>query len=86
MRKDWSFTKHFFAFAFALVVLDVILKSILPNKSGMSIGIIGGVDGPTALFLSSKLIENIWMDVLFIGIFIVILILYRPIKNYIERK
>jgi len=86
MRKDWSFTKHFFAFAFALIVLDVIIKSTLPNKSGMSIGIIGGVDGPTALFLSSKLLENIWVDVLFIGIFIVSLILYKPIKNYIEGK
>ena len=86
MRKKWSFTKHFFVLAFALIVLDVILKIILPNKSGMSLGIIGGVDGPTAVFLSSKLIGNLWIDIFFIGIFIATLILYKPIKDYIEKK
>ncbi len=68
MFKNWTFKKHI-VFSLILVIIVfyvlpimgmglVFLNIFWGSHEAGSIGIIGGADGPTAIFLASKLIRT----------------------------
>ena len=66
-------------------LLSLFFKSVLHLNSqveGASVGIIGGADGPTAIFISDNKVEN--------GKYVIVLILYIitaiGIKNWRKEK
>jgi len=91
----WLFWKHF-VFCFLLffviwplckrilllsVFIGLLGRRIIDLKEASSIGIIGGADGPTAIFISSR----VGLPHLPSIIFIISLLLYKPVKSLIER-
>jgi len=39
---------------FLIAIIGIVGISLIPSKEASAIGIIGGADGPTAIFLASK--------------------------------
>lgn len=88
-KRTWNFKKHFiFSIAIVFVIfLIVFAVGIIQNLfiTTQSIGIIGGSDGPTAIFLSSSNSFYFLPALIFLFIFIISLALYKPMKKIIER-
>lgn len=85
-NKIWSSKKHFLLSVGVALVFQVIdILSIGKNRAE-SIGIIGGADGPTSIFLFGKASNHILWNSTFFKIFVVMLILYKPMKNIIEKN
>lgn len=67
-----------------------VLTSILNQRNSfagseaMSIGIIGGADGPTAIFVAGKILPLLLLNPQVI-LFIVLMLLYLPMKAYMNR-
>ncbi len=90
--RKWTFKKHLALSVVltALTVLDDILRvTFLPvlayvngkimSMEAASVGIIGGADGPTAIFVADKVVEgHIRSKVI---VFLVYLMLYYPAKK-----
>jgi len=91
----WLFWKHFvccFLLFFVIwplfkrILLLLILIGLLGRQKidlneASGIGIIGGADGPTAIFISSRVGSPHLSSIMFI----ISLLLYKPVKNLIER-
>ncbi len=86
MKKTWSFKKHFTISGITLLLLNIILRLILPDGSGISVGFVQGASEPTAMYINSKLPGAFMIDLFSVIIFLVMLVLYKPIKRYIERR
>ena len=88
----WNIWKHI---VFSLVISVLIVICVEPIIAGImqhlflmnqpSIGVIGGADGPTAIFISVGYYPFI---ILLVGtlIFIGILLFYKQMKRILERK
>lgn len=91
--KIWSFKKHAIA-CLIFLVLPVAGWAILKvtglishaNIQTHNIGIIGGADGPTAIFISSGALDFEKFVILWVLLTIILVFLYKPIKRMIERK
>ena len=91
--KIWSFKKHIIV-CLIFLLLPVAAWGILQISGRVShasvqisnIGIIGGADGPTAIFISSGARDFEKIVILWVLSAIVLLFLYKPIKRMIERK
>ena len=84
--KTWSFLKHILL-GIAILLLLNLANTFLPLTNGASsIGIIGGADGPTSIYLPLNMkffmIRNIIVPII---IFIAVILLYKPLKRIIER-
>lgn len=67
---------------FAFVNL-VKLQSVFYSMEAASIGVIGGADGPTAVFISGdRMSLLLFMNVV---LFAFLMMLYKPIKWFVER-
>lgn len=93
--KEWNFKKHvIISIIIVLILLTInftlpyVLTLALKNTyieiqeaSDSAVGIIGGADGPTAIFLASKLfrMDNIIFNI-YTGILGILLALYIPIR------
>jgi len=77
--ENWDLKKHILLSA----VVAIFFYLILNNLNGSSVGLIGGEDGPTAVFLAtntSKSIISILMSFSFV------LAMYKPFKNILKNK
>ncbi len=81
--KKWSFGKHLLlSVVIALLVQfvpEVIIKFMLKRstREAASIGIIGGADGPTSIFVAEK--AGITRNYRWLMVLPVLLLLYLPI-------
>lgn len=86
MVKRWTFGKHVLA-CLSIGLFAKIVATFLPfTKQAVSIGIIGGADGPTAIYITGKLINMILQYGAFLLVIAIPLLLYKPIKRLIERE
>lgn len=92
--KNWNLLKHTF-FAILAAALFNYLWGFITIREAAAIGIIGGADGPTSIFISSKgsiplnpFIIKVLLSDLFPGIiaFIVIMLLFKPVIKFIRNK
>lgn len=60
------------------------LSNIFSAKEAASIGIIGGSDGPTTIFLVGNPISTFLIPILVL--FAILLVFYKPIKKLIHRS
>ena len=87
IRNNWSFKKHVI-FSLILSVSIEIIKYVFVNRNdAAAIGIIGGADGPTAIFLGNKMLSPLFLLTEFSIVlsFIILLVLYKPTKYLIEK-
>ncbi len=57
------------------------------ERHAASIGIIGGADGPTAIFVTGKITGQLLLEIFSkIFLFILLLMLYKPAKLFLEEK
>ena len=57
------------------------------NKQAASIGIIGGADGPTTIFITEKIVDKLLLENFYgIFVFIILLLIYKPAKLLIKKK
>lgn len=83
--SKWSFKKHII-FCLLVTVIVKIARLLMPlARSSASIGIIGGADGPTAIFVSQKMSGYMLLNMMEIILFVLLLLLYKPIKDVIEK-
>lgn len=96
IKNNWSLKKHIIFSLIISFVVQIIKYISITRTSAASIGIIGGADGPTAIFLANKIIsENIsrgfislmlFLDeFIIIPVFIILLALYKPAKYLVEK-
>jgi Na+-transporting methylmalonyl-CoA/oxaloacetate decarboxylase beta subunit len=89
--SPWSFPKHLvFSLMFSLLIwplcrriLAVVVLLLLSRKydDASAIGIIGGADGPTAVFISGPVG---YFFMVRIAVFIALLLFYQPVKRIVE--
>ena len=83
--KTWTFAKHIAASLLVSTAVFYIYKFVVPlSRGASSIGIIGGADGPTAIFVSSKVLPALVHNLLFVGMLILLMVLYSPIRNWLQ--
>lgn len=91
---SWSFKKHLiFSLAIALILqltMELITLGLPVQEEASSIGIIGGADGPTVVYVSSKLISSSILLTILLGnisifVFVSLLLLYG-LKKILIRK
>jgi len=80
----WNLTKHAAASLIVSSAAFYIYRVVAPRREASSIGIIGGADGPTAIFISCKVLPALIHNLLFVGLFILLMVLYSPIKNWLQ--
>lgn len=77
----WTLLKHAVASLIIAFLGSCMSKYIYPRHQASSIGIIGGADGPTAIYVSGKLFSYNWV---FLAILIVSLLLYVPVSKWLR--
>lgn len=83
--KTWSFKKHFLSCLILFSFLYILGRNLLPDKQyAFSVGVIGGADGPTTVFITEKLLNYYLLESGIIFFFIIALILYSPIRKLIK--
>lgn len=80
----WSFGKHAIACLGLCLLLNILATFLLPTNKAVSIGIIGGIDGPMSIHLSGKLLNLILQNGALLLVLIITLFLYKPVKRLIE--
>ena len=85
MKKvtDWSFKKHVL-FSLGITLAVALFRYFFSAKEAASIGIIGGSDGPTTIFLVGNPISTFLIPILVL--FAILLVFYKPIKKLIHRS
>lgn len=88
MREiKWTFSIHIIASFILWSLLQIFNMLFNIHKQAASIGIIGGADGPTAIFISGKIIDWLfWINPYNLSLFAVLLFLFKPVKQLIEKK
>lgn len=86
MIKRWTFGKHVLACLVLGLFVNILVTFIPSTKQAVSIGIIGGADGPTSIYITGKLINIILQNGVFLLAIAITLLLYKPIKRLIERE
>jgi len=80
--KSWTFGKHALSCLMLSIVIYKLFSFVFPRRQAASIGIIGGADGPTAIFLTGKLLSHNLL--VYIGVFILLLMLYFPLSRWMK--
>ena len=83
--NTWTLTKHIAASTVIATAAFYIYRFVAPRSEASSIGIIGGADGPTAIFLSGKVLPALLPNLLAVGVFILLLVLYSPVKHWLTK-
>jgi len=83
MKKggNWSFKKHVILSS-GITLAVMLLRNFFSNEAA-SIGIIGGSDGPTAIFLAGNPVSTFLIPN--VVLFTILLVLYKPFKKLIQR-
>ncbi len=81
IMHPWNFYKHFL-FSLTMTSVAYLIKQLLPLRESAAIGIIGGADGPTAIFVSAKFLS---LNLFCAAFFTIALLLYKPVKLLIDR-
>ncbi|MFZ5352398.1 MAG: sodium ion-translocating decarboxylase subunit beta [Bacillota bacterium] len=84
VTKSWSFGKHI-VLTIAVVALIKLISGFFTLREAASIGIIGGADGPTTVFIAGKASGLMLINILYIALFIAMLAMYKPVKLIIGR-
>ncbi len=84
LLSKWNIRKHFI-FSLLLTVIIKVISLFTVGNEITSIGIIGGADGPTSVFLASNINGFIFENIVILFIFVTMLITYIPIKYIRER-
>lgn len=80
-----NLNKHLLLSFIILAITTIIVKVTISSKPASSIGIIGGADGPTVVFLAGD--PGCFMIfILFICLLILLLALYKPLKKIIKKS
>lgn len=86
---SWKLYKHVFVSVVISIIIGWIAMVIKPFMSpAMSIGVVGGADGPTAIFMASKmsgLLFNL-INTYTILSFLFLCMSYPIVKKKIEKK
>jgi len=78
--SNWTAKKH--AILSLIIILIMPISSFISKTDSSSIGIIGGSDGPTVIFVSGNpVIESIIPKLV---MFLLLLGLYIPMKKYFQ--
>lgn len=85
MLNKWTFGKHVAVCLGLWLLLNIFGIFLLPSNKAISLGVIGGIDGPTTVFLSGKLMTFLSQNVFLLLLLAVTLLLYKPIKKLIEK-
>ena len=88
IKNNWSFKKHMLFSLFFSFLIQIIKYIPVTTNNAASIGIIGGADGPTMIFLGSKtMMPLLWIfsQFIMVPIFIILLALYKPTKYLVEK-
>lgn len=64
-----------------LIAIGIVGTYFIPSKEASAVGIIGGADGPTAVFLASKHPVNSYVTIGLVGLFCIVLGLILMKKN-----
>ena len=56
-----------------LGVVLVIIEILLKMKESMSISVIGGADGPTSIFLAGRIVGNISILIIILGVILMVI-------------
>lgn len=56
-----------------IAIIGIIGTYLIPSKEASVVGIIGGADGPTAVFLASKHALNSYVAIGLVGLFCIVL-------------
>lgn len=83
--NNWNFKKHFI-FSLTMLAAVIAVRPLLFRRQAASIGIIGGADGPTAIYIAGKISAALMPVAAFIIFFIVMLLSYKIVKSIIERR
>lgn len=67
-------------------LINYLLNAIFHTTDKGTIGIIGGADGPTAIFVTTRIPGNSWYIYLATGIVLLVTILYFVFKRLKNRK
>jgi len=84
MRK-WTFKKHLSVCLGLWLLLNIMGSYLLPANKAVSFGVIGGFDGPTAYFLSGKLLNFFLQNAVLLLLLAIMLLSYKPLKKYLEK-
>lgn len=76
--KTWNFKKHLVLTIALTVIVKVV--SLLTYGEAASIGIIGGADGPTSVFVAGNVGSFVFQNIIPIIVFVFMLVIYIPIK------
>ncbi|SET64390.1 hypothetical protein SAMN05660297_03025 [Natronincola peptidivorans] len=79
--SKWSFNKHLLFCFIVLFITGIVVRSTRSPNHASSIGIIGGADGPTEIFISG----DPYSVILYIIVLILLLALYKPLKMIIKK-
>lgn len=79
--KNWDIKKHILFGLVLSSILALILLEMRSNKIAATIGIIGSADGPTSIFVSSRLLRLDIIAISSVALFIIFMLLYRLIKR-----
>ncbi len=64
-----------------IAIIGIFGTYFIPSKEASAVGIIGGADGPTAVFLASKHPVNSYVAIGLVGLFCIVLGLILMKKN-----
>lgn len=79
LLTPWTFGKHVVASIIATPLLVKAVRLLLCRPyTAASIGIIGGADGPTVVFISGKLVSHYGA---YLGVLVALLVLYWPVSR-----
>lgn len=82
LLSKWSFIKYLLLCFIIIFITRIIVRFTTSPNHASSIGIIGGADGPPAIFLTG----DAYSAIKGISILILLLALYKPIKMIIKRS
>ena len=68
-------------FIVVILALWMLLRNNISANKASAIGIIGGADGPTAIFLGSKLMPSILVTV---GLIFLLVLIFLVLRKFIK--
>lgn len=88
LKKELSFKKYFgiISIIFFIILGAIVIGKNFMTSESVSIGIIGGADGPTAVFIANKAINQPTFFVIALVLFCVAIAFYKPIKRFVSKK
>ncbi|SDL06181.1 sodium ion-translocating decarboxylase subunit beta [Natronincola ferrireducens] len=79
--SKWSFSKHLLLCLIIIFIARIVARFTTSPNHASSIGIIGGADGPTEIYLSG----DTYSAIIGISVLILLLALYKPLKMIIKK-